>query len=307
MSLPDLVRLLLLSTIWGGSFMFMRKAAPEFGPLALILIRVGAAAMILGPIILLTGKTAVVRQRIGDFAALGLLAASLPFCLLAYSTLSLEAGFTSLINATTPIFTAIVGMAWLGQRFTREQYIGLVLGFIGVGVLSWDRLSFKEGGDGWAIVAALIASLAYGIAGNFTRQRMQDLPPQVVASGNTVAATIIMLPPGAWTWPTKNPSTEAWVCALLLAVVCTAVAYLLFFKIISNVGAMATSTVTFLIPISAILWGYLFLDERLTTRMSVGMAITFLGTALVIELIGRSKEQEPAPGHDGENIEQNLE
>lgn len=307
MKFADLIRLLLLATIWGSSFLFMRKAAPEFGPLGLILIRVGAAAVVLGPIIFISGKANEVRGRLMDFSLLSLVAASAPFCLLAYSTLSLEAGFTSLINATTPIFTAIVAMVWLGHRFTRSQYIGLVLGFVGVGVLSWDRLSFKEGGDGWAILAALTASLCYGVAGNFTRHRMQDLPPQVVAAGNTVAASIMMLPLGLWQWPAKNPSTEAWVCALLLAIVCTAVAYLLFFKIISSASAMATSTVTFLIPISAIFWGYLFLDERLTLRLVSGMAISFLGTAMVIELIGRSKEEQPAAGHDGEKVEQNLE
>ncbi|MGB0582850.1 MAG: DMT family transporter [Limisphaerales bacterium] len=307
MKIADLIRLLLLATIWGASFLFMRKAAPEFGPLGLILIRVGAAAIVLGPIILLSGKAKEMRIRWADFSFLSLVAASAPFCLLAYSTLSLEAGFTSLINATTPIFTAIVAMVWLGQRFTRSQYLGLVLGFIGVGVLSWDRLSFKEGGDGWAIVAALAASFCYGIAGNFTRHRMQDLPPRVVAAGNTVAATIMMLPMGLWHWPEKSPSTEAWVYALLLAVVCTAVAYLLFFKIISSASAMATSTVTFLIPISAIFWGYLFLNERFTLRMAAGMAISFLGTAMVIELIGRSKEEQPTTGHNGKEIEQNLE
>jgi drug/metabolite transporter (DMT)-like permease len=298
MKLADLIRLLVLSVIWGGSFLFMRLAAPEFGPLALICVRVGGAALLLGPLILLDGCGKVFRERFWDFLVLGVAASSLPFCLLAYSTLSLEAGFTSLLNATTPIFTAIVGVIWFRSRFTGRQYVGLAIGLVGVGVLSWNRLSFKDGGDGWAIVAALVASTAYGVGGNFTRQRMQDLPPRVVAAGSTVAGTLLMLPFGIWKWPEVNPSFRAWGCALALAVVCTAVAYLLFFKIISSASAMATSTVTFLIPVSAILWGYLMLQEKLTLQMVAGMVITFLGTALVIELFGRSEKKQPAAGDD---------
>ncbi len=107
-----------------------------------------------------------------------------------------------------------------------------------------------------------------------------------------------MLPFGIWKWPDVNPSFKAWGCALALAVVCTAVAYLLFFKIIGSASAMATSTVTFLIPVSAILWGYVILRERLSLQLVIGMAITFFGTAMVIELLGKSKKQQPAAGDD---------
>jgi drug/metabolite transporter (DMT)-like permease len=293
MKLSDLIRLLILSIIWGGSFLFMRIAAPEFGPLALIFVRIVGAALLLGPLLLIDGFGRIFLNRITDFLVLGVAASSLPFTLLAFATLSLEAGFTSLLNATTPIATAIIGVIWYGSRFTRTQYLGLLIGLIGVGVLSWNRLSFKEGGDGWAIVAAMIAAVAYGVGGNFTRQKMQDLPPRIVAAGSTVTGSLIMLPLGIWAWPEVNPSAKAWSCAITLAVVCTAVAYLLFFKILSSASAMATSTVTFLIPVSAILWGYVILQEGLSLQLVIGMAITFFGTALVIELLGKSKRLKP--------------
>lgn len=298
MNLADLIRLLVLSVIWGGSFLFMRIAAPEFGPQALILVRMGGAALVLAPILLTSSHRHQFLKRWSDFLVLGFTAASFPFCLLAFATLSLEAGFTSLLNATTPICTAVMGVLWFGSRFKKPQYVGLFIGLLGVAVLSYDRLSFKEGGDGWAILAALTAPIAYGFAGNFTRLRFRDLPPQFVAAGSTAAATVLILPLGLMSWPDSNPSSKAWICAILLAVVCTAVAYLLFFKIISSVSAMATSTVTFLVPVSAIVWGYLALQEKLNAQIITGMIITFLGTALVIELIGKSKEQEPASRDD---------
>lgn len=291
MNVADLVRLLVLSIIWGGSFLFMRIAAPEFGPQALILVRMGGAALVLAPILVMSPHRQQFLERWKDFLVLGFTAASFPFCLLAFATLSLEAGFTSLLNATTPICTAVVGVLWFGSRFKKPQYTGLLIGLLGVAVLSYDRMSFKEGGDGWAILAALTAPIAYGFAGNFTRLRFQDLPPQFVAAGSTAAATLLILPLGVMSWPVSNPSNKAWICAILLAVVCTAIAYLLFFKIISSASAMATSTVTFLVPVSAIVWGYLALQEKLTPQIVVGMIITFFGTALVIELIGKSKEQ----------------
>jgi len=297
-NLADLIRLLVLSVIWGGSFLFMRIAAPEFGPQALILVRMGGAALVLAPILLTSSHRHQFLKRWSDFLVLGFTAASFPFCLLAFATLSLEAGFTSLLNATTPICTAVMGVLWFGSRFKKPQYVGLFIGLLGVAVLSYDRLSFKEGGDGWAILAALTAPIAYGFAGNFTRLRFRDLPPQFVAAGSTAAATVLILPLGLMSWPDSNPSSKAWICAILLAVVCTAVAYLLFFKIISSVSAMATSTVTFLVPVSAIVWGYLALQEKLNAQIITGMIITFLGTALVIELIGKSKEQEPASRDD---------
>ncbi len=294
MKLTDLIRLIVLSMIWGGSFLFMRIAAPEFGPMALIFVRIFGAALLLGPILLIGGFGKTFVKRLPHFLVLGVLASSLPFSLLAYSTLSLEAGFTSLLNATTPIFTAIIGVLWYQSKFTRIQYLGLLIGLLGVAVLSWDRLSFKEGGDGWAIIAALLASAAYGLGGNFTRHKMQDLPPRIVAAGSTVAGSLLMLPLGLLTWPHTNPSPKAWICAVTLAILCTAIAYLLFFKIISSASAMATSTVTFLIPVSAILWGYLALGETLSLQIIIGTAISFLGTALVIELLGKPVEKADA-------------
>ena len=310
MSVADLLRLLALSLIWGGSFLFMRVAAPEFGPFALVLLRCAGGALALSPFFLAARHRDVVRRHAWDFFILGLTASAVPWCLLAYATLSLEAGFTSLLNATTPMFTAVIGALWFGTRIRGPQVFGLGVAFFGVAVLSWDRLSFREGGAGWAVLAGLGAPILYGVACNLTSGRLRGLAPEIVAAGNTFFASVVLLPAGLWCWPDRTPSGAAWACAAGLAFLCTAVAFLLFFRIIGRCSAMVASSVTFLIPVSAIFWGWLALGEPVSVRLLTGMLITFAGTALAIGLVPLrrgSEEQQAGAGDDGEEIEQDLE
>ena len=270
----DVLRLLALSTLWGVSFIFMRVAAPEFGAVSLIFIRMGVAALLLSPLLLVRRHLVLVWQYKVPLTVLSVTNHVLPFSLLAYATLSLEAGFTSLINATTPLFTALIGMMFFATAVTRQQYLGLAIAFVGVYVLSGNRLDFSVGGDGWSILAALAATLCYGVAGNFTKQRLSHLPVQVVAGGSTALSALILLIPG-----------------LALALFSTALAFLVYFQLLSSAGATATSTVTFLVPVSALGWGYVFLGETISLTVWLGMAITLFGTAITTRLIrfGRPK------------------
>lgn len=287
----DVLRLLALSTLWGVSFIFMRVAVPEFGAVSLIFIRMGVAALLLSPLLLVRRHLALVWQYKAPLTVLSLTNHVLPFSLLAYATLSLEAGFTSLINATTPLFTALIGMMFFSTAVTRQQYVGLAVAFIGVYVLSGNRLDFSVGGDGWSILAALVATLCYGVAGNFTKQRLSHLPVQVVAGGSTALSALILLIPGLLLWPESMPSTQAWLNTLALALFSTALAFLVYFQLLSSAGATATSTVTFLVPVSALGWGYVFLGETISLTVWLGMAITLFGTAITTRLIrfGRPK------------------
>jgi drug/metabolite transporter (DMT)-like permease len=300
MILSDLIRLIALSMIWGGSFLFMRIAAPEFGPFALVMLRTAGGALVLAPFLFARRHRETIRRHAFDFFILGLTASAIPWCLLAYATLSLEAGFTSLLNATTPMFTAIIGAVWFASRIRSLQVVGLIIAFVGVGLLSQDRLSFKEGGDGWAILAGLAAPVLYGVACNLTSSRLKGVPAPVVSAGNTMCAAIVLLPVGLWHWPDKMPSLTAWMCAAALAFLCTAVAFLLFFKIINRCSPMAASSVTFLIPVSAIFWGWLVLGEPVSFHLLAGMMVTFAGTALAIQLLPfkRSEKQEASSGDD---------
>jgi drug/metabolite transporter (DMT)-like permease len=287
----DALRLVALSTLWGVSFIFMRVAVPEFGAVSLIFIRMGVAALLLSPLLLSRNHLAQVWQYKAPLAVLSLTNHVLPFSLLAYATLSLEAGFTSLINATTPLFTALIGMMFFATAVTRQQYVGLAIAFVGVYVLSGNRLDFSVGGDGWSILAALAATLCYGVAGNFTKKKLSHLPVQVVAGGSTMLSALILLIPGLMLWPETMPSMQAWMNTLALALFSTALAFLIYFQLLSSAGATATSTVTFLVPVSALGWGYVFLGETISLTVWLGMAITLFGTAITTRLIrfGRPK------------------
>ena len=293
MSLQDTARLLLLAIIWGASFLLMRIAAPEFGPVPLIFLRSAVAAVCFAGVFRVARKRALLRQHLGAFVLLGIVNTALPFSLLAYSTLSLEAGFTSLLNATTPIFAAVIGAAMFSTPLRKTQVLGLAVALTGVAILSWDRLSFKPGGSGLAVIAALAASASYGVAVNFTKHQLATIPPQVVSAGALVMSSLVLLVPGLILWPEETPSTRAWSSALLLAVVCTALAYALFFSLLKRSGAMAASSVTFLIPLFAILWGAAILGETIDPQLLLGMLVTLAGTALAVGIFPRKRPVRP--------------
>ncbi|WFM70356.1 DMT family transporter [Halomonas sp. CKK8] len=289
MSPADTLRLLLLSSLWGLSFIFMRVASPEFGPVPLVLVRMGVGAALLVPLLLSVRYLRLVRENAGRLFLLGLINHVLPFSLLALATTRLEAGFTSLINATTPIFTALLGALFFATPIQRQQYLGLAMALFGVYVLSADRLDFALGGDGWFILAVLGATFCYGVAGNYSKTYLVHLPVRVLAAGSTAMSALILLVPGLLLWPAEPISGLAWANGLALAILSTTVAFLLYFGLIASAGATATSTVTFLVPVSALVWGYLLLGERLSLQILAGMAITLAGTAIATRMIRRRR------------------
>jgi drug/metabolite transporter (DMT)-like permease len=285
MSSADTLRLLLLSSLWGLSFIFMRVAAPEFGPIPLVLVRMGIGALLLLPLLLSLHYVRLIWQHKGPLLLLGVVNHVLPFSLLALATTRLEAGFTSLINATTPIFTALLGAAFFATPVQRQQYLGLALALLGVYVLSADRLDFALGGDGWFIIAILGATFCYGIAGNYSKTRLGHLPTRVLAAGSSAMSALVLLIPGVLLWPSDPISPLAWGNALALAMLSTTLAFLLYFGLLASAGATAASTVTFLVPVSALLWGYWLLDETLNLQVIAGMVITLLGTAIATKML----------------------
>ncbi len=205
---------------------------------------------------------------------------TLPFALIAWAMLSITAGLASILNATVPIFTALIGALWLRERLGAVRAAGLVVGFAGVLVLAAGQADFKPGGSGWAIIAMLLATLSYGLAAHLTRRLLGEVPALVSAAGSQIAAAIVLTPLALWFWPAESPGRLAWAAAIALGVACTAFAFLIFFRLIANVGAARAVTVTFLIPLFGIIWGSIFLAERLAAGMLFGGAIVVLGTAL---------------------------
>ena len=281
----DLIELFALGALWGCSFLFMRMAAPEFGPVPLIALRVTTAALFLFPILAWSGSPRVLRERWGGFAVVGLLNSALPFTLFAYATLILTAGYTAVINATAPLFTALVAFLWVGERLSRVGVVGLLVGLGGVVVLVWDQLGVALEGAVLAIAAGLAASLCYGIAGNHARIHMGGVGSLELAAGSQVSATLLLVPLGVMFWPAQNPSLNAWLAVLALGVLCTGIAYILYFRLLIRLGPARAVTVTYLVPLAAMIAGAIFLDETVTGGMLVGCGLILLGTGLATGFI----------------------
>jgi len=282
----DLLDLTLLAALWGGSFLFMRYAVPHFGVVPLIWLRVALASICLLPLLLMKGQLGALRERAGAVAVMGLFNSGLPFLLIAWATLSITAGLASIMNAMTPVCTAVIGAIWLGDRLDGRRSLGLLLGLAGVALLAADKADFRPGGSGWAIVAMLLATACYGFAANHTRRYLQGVPALVNATGTQLVSALVLLPPALWSWPERMPGLGPWLAALVLGVACSALAYLLFFRLIARVGASRAVTVTFLVPVFGTLWGALFLGEPVTASMLAGGAVVLLGTGLATGVIG---------------------
>jgi drug/metabolite transporter (DMT)-like permease len=285
----DIGELVLLAALWGASFLFMRLGAHEFGPIALAAVRVGLASVLLVPLLASRGQLASLREHWKAMLLVGALNSAIPFVLFSFAALSITAGLSSIVNATTPLWTAVVAYVWLRQGLTPSRVLGLVIGFAGVAFLAWDKASFKPGADHsgfWAMLACLGATACYGLAANATKRYLTGVAPLAVATGSQFAATLLLALPAAWLWPAAPPSQVAWGSALGLAVLCTALAYLLYFRLMSRVGPTNAVSVTFLIPLFAIVWGALFLQEAITAQMVVGGAIVLVGIALALGLVG---------------------
>lgn len=290
----DLLDLIALAALWGASFLFMRHSAPSFGPIALVQVRVTIAALVLAALLFLRGDRGALRTHAAPLTVVGVMNSALPFVLFTYATLYVTGGFAAILNATTPMWSALVGWVWLRDRIRPLQWLGLAIGVIGVVALLWGKLDLRPGSTQWqvtlAIGAALLGALAYGISATYAKKRLGGVPPLTVATGSQIAATVVMLPLAVIAWPAQTPGAGAWTSAVVLAIACTALAYLLYFRLIARVGAVRAAAVTFLIPVFATLWGNLFLDEEVTLQILVGGGVILAGTALALGLVGAPRK-----------------
>ena len=284
-----LTEFVLLGAIWGASFLFTRLGAAEFGALPTAGLRVGIAALFLLPLMLLRGQRQTLSKHWKKIFLLGMLNSGIPFALYAYALLSISTGLSSLLNATVPLFGALVAWLWLKDRPHGMKILGLLIGFVGVAMLAWGKASFTPNASGlvtgWAVLACLGACLCYGISASFTKRYLGGVPSLVIASGSQLGATIGLALPTLWLWPSQTPSTTAWLALLAVGVLCTGVAYVLFFRLIDKVGAAGSLTVTFLIPVFAVFYGVVFLGESVTAWMLLCGAVILLGTALSMGLL----------------------
>ena len=281
----DLLDLLLLGAIWGASFLFMRVAAPEFGAVPLIAARVGIAAAFLIPVLARRVGLRPLYEHAPELLIIGAINSAIPFSLFAYAVLSVTAGFASVLNSTAPLFGALVAFIWLRDRPRPARVAGLIVGFVGVLVLVWGRVAVANDGGGLAVLAGLSAAVLYGISANYVKKRLGQVDSLVVATGSLVAATVLLTPLAVFYWPQSLPSATSWISAVLLAVVCTGIAYILYFRLLSRVGPSKTLAVTYLIPLFGVLWGHFLLREPITGSMVAGCTIILIGTTLATGIV----------------------
>jgi drug/metabolite transporter (DMT)-like permease len=271
------VELTLLGAVWGGSFLFMRVAATEFGPVPLVEARLALGALILMPFLWRARAqfTPALWLRIAGIAAVN---SVLPFVLFAWGAERAPAGIGAITNAMTVMFTALVAFVFFGEHIGARRLVGLVAGFVGVAVLASGRIAGASVGP--AVLAGTAAALCYGFGINLVRHYLSGYPSAAVAAANLGSGAVLLAPLALYTWPHHPISATSWASAVLLGTLCTGIAFVFYYRLIVRIGAPRTSTVTYLIPLFGVIWAWLLLGEPLTLTMALAGAMILAGVAL---------------------------
>ena len=272
-----ILELTLLGALWGGSFLFMRVATADFGPVALVEVRLALGALLLLPF-LLEARRQFTSALLLRLAAIGLINSALPFLLFAWGAERAPAGIGAIANALTVMFAALVAYFMYGEQISPRRIVGLVAGFIGVVVLASGKTT---GSAVWpAAVAGTLASLLYGFGVNLIRRYLTGIPASAVASATLLCAALLLAPFAILQWPTQTIPLRSWASAILLGLLCTGLAFVLYYRLITRIGALRAATVTYLIPLFAVFWAWLVLGESPTVTMAVSGALILGGVAL---------------------------
>ena len=265
------LELALLGAIWGASFLFMRVAAKDFGAIPLVEVRLGLGSLVLLPF-LWRARAQFPLKLWPKLALIGAVNSAIPFMLFAWAAQRAPAGIGAISNAMTVLFTALVGFLFFHEKIGARRSVALVAGFAGVVVLASDKTA---GGDqvGWAVAAGATASFLYGIGINLVRRHLTGLPPAAVASATLGVSALLTMPFAIANWPTHAIPAKSWFSASALGVVCTGLAFVMYYRLIARIGASRASTVTYLIPVFGVAWAWLLLDEPLTIKMGIAGAM----------------------------------
>jgi drug/metabolite transporter (DMT)-like permease len=266
-----------LGAIWGGSFLFMRVAAADFGPVPLVEARLALGALILLPF-LWRARAQFTPQLWLKIAGIAAINSVIPFVLFAWGAERAPAGIGAISNAMTVMFTALVAFLFYGEQIGARRLVGLACGFVGVVVLASGRIAGASVGS--AALAGTAASLLYGIGINLVRRYLSGLPSAAVAAANLLAGSVLLAPLAFYTWPSHPIALKSWGSAVLLGVLCTGVAFVYYYRLIARIGAPRTATVTYLIPLFGVIWAWLLLGEPLTATMAAAGALILVGVAL---------------------------
>lgn len=286
--LEDYLVLILLSAIWGASFLFLRVASPVFGPFFLIEMRVASALLVILPVCIALGKQHEILSNWRPIFLLSLCNMTVPFCLLAYATLSIGAGFASIINSTVPFFTAIFAFTLWQQRLSLKAIVGMFIGFFGVVLLMLDYSGpLASSVSLLAIAAGILASVFYGLAINLMAQYLPAVSGVAVTTGSLIFSSLTLLPLAVWQMPEIMPTGSIWLSVLSLGIICTGFAFVLFYRLISRIGSNLAVTNTFMIPLFSLFWANLFLAEEVTFFMLFACTLVLTGVGLTTGSLSR--------------------
>lgn len=293
MNLKQILVLTLLAAIWGASFMFARLSVHEFGALPLTALRSGIAALTLLPVLVFSDQWPTLARHWRHILVIGLISTALPFTFITLTTQLTSAGFASILNSLTPIFSALVAWLWLKEYLTIPAIAGIGLGFAGVLAMMTDTRTIESGFLLLPILTGLAATFLYGLTGNYSRRFLKGVPAIPIAAGCQLFAAIALLPGALLTWPDNPISGMGWISAGVLGVVCTALAFILYFHLLAEVGVARAVIVTYLVPVFAMLWGSIFLGEAVTLEMLLGALCILTGIGLTTGIIGRRRRALP--------------
>jgi len=266
-----------LGAIWGSSFMFMRVAAADFGPAALVEMRLALGALVLTPFLWRARAqfSPLLWLRVAGIASMN---AVIPLTLFAWAAERAPAGIGAISNGMTVMFTALVAFLFYGERIGARRLTGLVTGFVGVAILASGRTA--GGSVALAAIAGTAASLCYGVGINLVRHYLTPYPPGAVAGAALGSGALWFAPFALYSWPQHPIPATSWMSAVLLGVLCTGIAFVFYYRLVARIGASRTSTVTYLIPLFGVIWAWLLLGEALTPTMAAAGALILGGVAL---------------------------
>jgi drug/metabolite transporter (DMT)-like permease len=278
----DIARLVVLAAVWGASFIFVRALAPVLGPVLTAASRVVIAGVALVAWFRFTGFDADLRRHWRKFLVIGLVNSALPFLLFAFAAVHIPASYSVILNTATPLFAALLSVIWLDERLTVMRGTGLALGAAGVALVTGAGPFVPDAMFGWAIAACLCAALCYALAGIYIKRRAVAVKSMAIAGWSQVFAGAALLPLVPFAPPPGALTPGVIANVLGLALLCSAVAYLLYYRLIADIGPTRAMSVTFLMPLFGMVWSVLFLDETITLPMIAGCALIVGGTALVV-------------------------
>jgi drug/metabolite transporter (DMT)-like permease len=291
--------LLIVAGIWGASYLFIKVAVREIEPTAMMDLRLLLAAAVLVPFVAirlgLSRAVAEIRSTGAGAFVLGVTNMAFPFVLIAWGEKHIDSGVAAIANATVPIFVALLALRFNpSERVSGMRLVGVALGLVGVGVLA----GLDPEGGWWGIAgtfAVVVASLSYATANLYTQHRFPQTSPLVIATASTLAAALVLLPPALFQLPDEAPSWKALGSVAALGVAGTAFALLFFYAMLNRYGASRASLVTYLLPPFALVYGVVFLDERMTVNALLGLLLILAGVALGSGLLQLARRRETAP------------